>query len=178
MTEDFTHRLATMDDIAALTALMTAAITRLQSPFLTPEQIAASSEVMGLDTRLIDDKTYFVILQGETIVGCGGWSRRATLFGGNHTQGRDDALLAPETEAARIRAMYTHPDWTRKGIGRLILSLCEQAAHGEGFHQFELAATLAGQPLYRAAGYAPIESFTVKTSDNVDVPLIRMGKSI
>lgn len=178
MTEKFSSRPALAADMEDLTALMKASISTLQSAFLSVEQVTASFEVMGLDTKLIEDKTYYVILHEKTIVGCGGWSRRATLFGGNQTKGRDDALLDPKKEAARIRAMYTHPDWTRKGIGRMILGLCEDAARRRGFSRVELAATLSGLPLYRAAGYEPIEFFTAKTSKNIDIPLVRMVKSI
>jgi GNAT superfamily N-acetyltransferase len=133
---------------------------------------------MGLDTQLIEDRTYFVIETEERIAGCGGWSRRATLFGGDHSAGRDAALLDPATDAARVRAMYTHPDFTRRGIGRLVLELCEAAAAREGFARVELAATMAGVPLYRACGYADIEAFDSDTPSGVKVPLIRMGKRI
>ncbi|MBL4800901.1 MAG: GNAT family N-acetyltransferase [Emcibacter sp.] len=178
MTEEFNSRLATTADMPALTILMQESISSLLQPFLKPEQVTASFDIMGLDTKLIEDQSYYVILRGQTIVGCGGWSKRATLFGGNHTKGRDDALLDPKTEAARIRAMYTHPNWTRKGIGRRILALCEAAAQREGFRRFELAATLSGQPLYRAAGYEAIKFFTAQTSNNIDIPLVRMAKNI
>lgn len=178
MTEKFTHRRARKEDMSRLTNLMNAAISALLPSFLNPEQVTASFEVMGLDSKLIEDGTYFVILHQDNFVGCGGWSRRATLFGGNHTSGRDDAWLDPKEDAARIRAMYTHPDWTRQGIGRLILDLCEQDARKQGFHRFELAATLSGQPLYRAAGYEVVESFSAKTSQDIDVPLIRMSRTV
>ena len=178
MTVKFTHRLAQPSDKDKITALMNAAIEHLQKGFLTPTQITASFETMGLDTTLLEDQTYFVILHEDTIVGCGGWSRRETLFGANHTTGRSDALLDPTKDAARIRAMYTHPDWKRQGIGKLIISLCENAAEKEGFRKFQLAATLAGQPLYHSAGYRPVENFIAKTSQNIDVPLIKMTKSL
>ncbi|WP_339861430.1 GNAT family N-acetyltransferase [Paremcibacter congregatus] len=178
MNEKFTPRLATLADIPQIRSLMDAAIFTLQKEFLTPDQITASVEAMGLDTTLIEDSTYFVILDQKTVVGCGGWSRRATLFGGNQTIGRDDALLNPAQDPARIRAMYTHPDWKRQGIGRMILGLCEAAAQAEGFHRLELAATLAGVPLYRAAGYHDVEKFTAQTSQNIDVPLVRMAKNL
>ena len=112
---------------------------------------------MGLDTQLIDDGTYFVVQLDGQIAGCGGWSRRATLFGGNHTAGRDARLLDPDTESARVRAMYTSPAFTRRGVGRKILELCEAAARAEGFKSVELGATMGGKPLYEAAGYQPIE---------------------
>jgi GNAT superfamily N-acetyltransferase len=172
------HRLAASDDIAALTPLMRRAISELLSPYLPAESVEASFEIMGLDTQLIDDGTYYAVIDGETIVGCGGWSRRATLFGGDHSAGRDAALLDPMTDAARVRAMYTHPDWTRRGIGRFILSLCETAAAQEGFRRSELVATLAGEPLYRACGYGVIERFESATSSGVHIPLLRMAKAL
>ena len=175
---DFTHRLATRDDIAVLTPLMNAAIAQLLKPFLGPDQVAASFEIMGIDTQLVDDGTYFVVLDNGRVAGCGGWSRRATHFGGDHSPGRDARLLDCKTEAARVRAMYTHPDFTRRGIGRLILSLCESAAAREGFSRAELVATMAGEPLYRACGYAPVEAFDQRTSGGVAVPLLRMAKAL
>jgi len=178
MSTALTHRLATPDDVPVLKPLMNAAIGELLKPFLSPEQVAASFAVMGLDTQLIKDGTYFVIECDGRIAGCGGWSRRATLFGGDHSAGRDAALLDPAKDAARVRAMYTHPDFTRRGIGRLVLELCEAAAAREGFKRVELAATMAGEPLYRACGYTDIEAFESDTPSGVKVPLIRMGKRI
>jgi GNAT superfamily N-acetyltransferase len=174
----FTHRLARRADIPALNVLMAASIRELLRDFLSPEAVEASFDVMGLDTQLIDDGTYFVVESGDVIVGCGGWSRRATLFGGDHTAKRDAALLDPRQDAARVRAMYTSPPFARRGLGRLVLSLCEQAAAAEGFARVELAATMAGEPLYRACGYAPIERIETDTRSGVRVPLIRMGKRI
>lgn len=171
-------RLATPEDIPALTALMNAAIAELLASFLPPEGVAASFEVMGLDSQLIADGTYFVVEDEGMIAGCGGWSRRATLFGGDHSSGRDAALLDPARDAARVRAMYTHPDHVRKGVGRMILAACEQAAAGEGFARAEMAATVAGAPLYEACGYALMEMFTAPTSNGFDVPLARMGKTL
>lgn len=176
--EGFTHRLARVDDIPALKPLMDASIRGLVRNFLSPEGVEASFEVMGLDTRLIDDGTYFVIERDGAIAGCGGWSRRNTLFGGDHAAVRNDALLDPETDAARVRAMYTSPAFVRQGVGRLVLLLCEQAAAKEGFSRVELAATLAGEPLYRACGYEEIERFEAPTKRGIPVPLIRMGKTI
>ncbi|MBS0472662.1 MAG: GNAT family N-acetyltransferase [Proteobacteria bacterium] len=172
------HRLATRTDVPVLKPLMNAAIGELLKPFLTPAQVEASFAVMGLDTQLIDDGTYFVIESDGHIAGCGGWSRRATLFGGDHSAGRNAALLDPRQDAARVRAMYTHPEFTRRGIGRLVLSLCETAARAEGFTRVELAATMGGVPLYRACGYEDIEPFESDTPQGVRVPLIRMGKAI
>ena len=171
------HRLATRADLPALTALMDRAISELQKPFLTAEQIGSSRTIMGLDTQLIEDKTYFVIEQDGAIAGCGGWSRRATLYGGDRSPGRDAALLDPATDPARVRAMYTHPDFTRRGVGRLILTLCEAAARAEGFKRTELMATMAGEPLYRACGYRSVEP-VVDNRGGVGVPLLRMSKTL
>ena len=172
-----THRLARRDDIPALMRLMGAAISELLKPYLDAAQIEASRRIMGLDTQLIEDGTYFVIEADERLAGCGGWSRRATLYGGDATPGRNAALLDPAKDAARVRAMYTHPDCTRRGVGRLILKLCEDAARAEGFRRAELMATLAGEPLYRACGYQPLEP-VVERPGGVAVPLVRMGKGL
>ena len=171
------HRLARREDIPALTALMEAAIAQLQKPYLDDRQIAASRAIMGIDTLLIDDGTYFVVDVDGALAGCGGWSRRATLYGGDHSPGRDAVLLDPAKDAARVRAMYTHPDFTRRGVGRLILSLCEEAARAEGFSRIELMATLAGTPLYRACGYQVMELLT-DDRGGVPVPLLRMHKAV
>ena len=136
---------------------MDAAIGELQRPFLTAAQIAASRAIMGLDTQLVDDGTYFVVHLDGALAGCGGWSRRATHYGSDATPGRDPRLLDPGREAARVRAMYTRPDLARRGVGRLILALCEDAARAEGFARAELVATMAGEPFYRACGYRPVE---------------------
>ena len=176
----FISRLATPADLDALRAVMARAIAELQKGFLAPEQIAASGAVMGLDTQLIADGSYFIIEDADgAIAGCGGWSRRATLYGGDHSQDlRDPALLDPATDAARIRAMYTHPDFARRGVGRMVMALCEDAARTAGFRRAELMATLSGEPLYRACGYTPIERVAPPGPDGVTVPLIRMGKPL
>ncbi|HUR42682.1 MAG TPA: GNAT family N-acetyltransferase [Aestuariivirga sp.] len=172
-----THRLARLEELDALRALMDLAIGELQKPFLSNDQIASSRTIMGLDTQLIDDGTYFVIEQDSKLAGCGGWSRRATLYGSNQTPGRDAALLDPSKDAARVRAMYTHPDFTRRGVGRLILALCEAAARAEGFKSVELMATASGEPLYLACGYQPGERLT-DDRGGTPVPLMRMSKTL
>jgi GNAT superfamily N-acetyltransferase len=126
----------------------------LQQGFLSPEQIVSSRAVMGLDRQLVVDGTYFVAELDGAIAGCGGWSRRATLYGGDHSAGlREPRLLDPASEPARIRAMYTHPDFARRGVGRALLAHCEAAARDEGFAACELMGTMAGIPLYLASGY-------------------------
>jgi len=172
-----THRLALRDDAANLTSLISAAIAELQVPFLDAAQIASSRFIMGLDTQLIDDGTYFMVSADGALAGCGGWSRRATLYGGDRSAGRDTRLLEPCTEAARIRAMYTHPVHVRKGVGRLILTLCEDAARAEGFVNVELMATMSGEPLYRACGYAADE-LVMDDRGGAAVPLRRMHRGL
>lgn len=175
MSAILTYRLARSEDLDALRGLMEAAISKLQKPYLNELQIESSRSIMGLDTQLIEDKTYFIVDTDGDLAGCGGWSRRATLFGGDHSPDRSSNLLNPFVDAARIRAMYTHPNHTRKGVGRLILSICEKAAIEEGFKKIELMATMAGEPFYRACGYEALER-VVNNSGGVEVPLLRMGK--
>lgn len=172
-----TSRLAGPDDAPALDAVMNAAIAELQTGFLTEAQIASSRMIMGLDRQLIADGAYFMVESEGRVAGCGGWSRRATLYGGDHTPGRDAALLDPATDAARVRAMYTHPDFARRGVGALILELCEAAAKAQGFTRLELMATLSGRPLYLRAGFTDIEAIE-DSRGGAPVPLVRMGKVI
>ena len=153
------------------------AIDGLQTDYLTPEQVSASHAGMGLDTQLIDDRTYFCVWTNGRIVGCGGWSFRSTLYGGNHSAGRDAARLDPMVDRARIRAMYTHPDFTRLGIGRLILETSEQAAKAAGFMSLEMAATLAGEPFYDRCGYH-VENRWQDENGAVPVPLLTMVKTL
>ncbi|KUL30892.1 GNAT family N-acetyltransferase [Actinoplanes awajinensis] len=173
----FTHRLADRADLPDLLVVIEASIAELQKEFLDAAEIAASRAIMGLDTALIDDRTYFVVESAGRIAGCGGWSRRATLYGGDHSAGRDAALLEPGRDPAKVRAMYTHPDFARRGVGRLVLGLSEAAAAAEGFTVLELMATLSGEPLYRAAGFVPVERL-VDEAGGAAVPLVRMRKPI
>ena len=172
-----THRLARRGDLDALAALMNAAIAELQRGFLDERQIASSRAIMGLDTQLVEDGTYFIVERNGELAGCGGWSRRATLYGSDATPGRSAEWLDPARDAARIRAMYTHPRHARRGVGRLILSLCEDAARAAGFARVELMSTLAGEPLYRACGYDAVEHVT-DDRGGVPVPLVRMAKAL
>ncbi len=132
---------------------------------------------MGIDTQLVDDGTYFVVESDGDLAGCGGWSRRATLYGGDQTPGRDGQLLDPRVDPARVRAMYTSPAFARRGVGRLILSLCEAAAAAEGFTRLELMSTLSGEPLYSAYGFRALERLEDATG-GAPVPLVRMAKPI
>ena len=153
----FTHRIATVEDVPAIMRLMAEAIDGIMKDFLSPAEVDAAKESMGVDRSLINDGTYFVIetiVEGVPVmVACGGWGMRRTLYGGDQTEGRDDSLSDPATDAARIRAMYTHPDWTRQGLGTLLLDLGEGAARDAGFKSIELGSTVPGLPLYEARGY-------------------------
>ena len=174
---ELTSRVAQPEDLPALRELMRRAIEELQHGFLTPEQIVASHKVMGLDTQLIKDQTYLLVEEGGTIAGCGGWSWRATLYGGDDSVvAREPLPLDPLRDAAKIRAMYTNPDYSRRGIGKMVLGLCEGAARKAGFGRVELMATMAGVPLYQACGYRPVEAIESKPIDGVRVPLLRMEK--
>ena len=168
---------ATPADLPQLRVVMDASIAELQKGFLSPEQIESSRAIMGLDTQLVEDGTYYVVeIQGE-VAGCGGWSRRATLYGSDATPGRDPHLLDPATEPARVRAMYTHPGYARRGVGRLILETCERAAAAEGFTRLELMGTMSGEPLYTAYGFVPVERLE-DTRGGAPVPLVRMERPI
>ena len=175
---EFNHRIATFDDIPAIEKLMKQSINQLLGPLLTKDQLEASFDSMGLDDQLIEDKTYFMIFSKDIFVGCGGWSNRETLFGGNHTPNRDDQFLDPKEDSARIRAMYTHPEWIRKGVGSLVINLGKEAAKNLGFKKCELMATQSGIPLYEDNGYKPIENVLYTASSGKTVPMVRMEKDI
>lgn len=174
-----TLRLAIDADIPAIRELMARAIGELQRDFLSAAEIIASQAVMGLDTQLIADRSYFLAEIAGALAGCGGWSARATLYGGDHSSGlRDARRLDPASEPARIRAMFTDPAFTRRGVGRAILAACEEAAAAAGFRSAEMMATLAGEPLYRACGYRVVERVEAAPVDGVAVPLVRMAKEL
>ena len=136
---------------------------------------------LGVDTQLIDDGTYFVAEvereAGRVMVGCGGWSKRKTLFGADHRPGRENALLDPAVDAAKIRAFFIHPDWARRGIGSRILQACEEAAQAAGFKRYEMGATLTGVALYEAKGYKAIDYVEISLTNGEVLKVVRMGKS-
>jgi GNAT superfamily N-acetyltransferase len=178
MADTLTARWATEADFEALRRITDLAIELLQRDFLSPAQIAASRSFMGLDTQLVRDGTYLIVEDGAVPVGCGGWSWRSTLYGGDSsTSLRNDAVLDPARDAAKIRAMYTHPDHARRGIGRLVLETCEEAARQAGFASVELMATMSGRPLYHACGYREVEP-RMDEVDGVVVPKVRMVKDL
>ncbi|MGB1013263.1 MAG: GNAT family N-acetyltransferase [Nannocystaceae bacterium] len=180
--ENYTHRIATQADVPAITELMRVSIGENMRAFLSPAEVEAAKETMGVDATLIADQTYFVIEvvnAGTTLlVGCGGWGKRRTLYGGDHTLGRDDSLSDPAREAARIRAMYTHPRWVRRGVGTLLLRLGEDAAREAGFHTIELGSTIPGEPFYLARGYQEVSRKTQRGANGADNVLIKMAKRL
>ncbi len=166
-------------DVPILTALIAASVRELQAQDYTrSEREGALQSVYGVDTQLIADGTYFAAEVDGTIVACGGWSKRKTLFGADHYAGREDSLLDPERDAAKIRAFFVHPDWARRGIGTQVLEACESAAMAAGFTRFEMGATLTGVALYKARGYSAIESIAVPLENGDSLAIVRMEKRI
>lgn len=178
-------REATPADVARLQQVIEASVRGLQSNDYSPAQIeGALQSVYGVDSQLIADGTYFVAemaeqgSSGSTIVACGGWSKRKTLYGGDQFAAREDSLLDPAQNAAKIRAFFVLPAWARRGIGGLILDACESAARQAGFTRLEMGATLSGVPFYRAKGYDDIESQQVSLGNGQVLRIVRMAKTI
>lgn len=176
-------RKAVAEDIPHLRAVIEASVRGLQAEDYSPAQIeGALQSVYGVDSHLIADGTYFVAelaeASGMRIVACGGWSKRKTLYGGDQFSGREDLLLDPAHDAAKIRAFFVHPDFARQGIGGRILEACECAAIGAGFRRLEMGATLSGVAFYRAKGYVEIEKQNVPLGNGEQLPIIRMGKDV
>jgi GNAT superfamily N-acetyltransferase len=173
----FSLRLAVPEDAAAIDRLIPASARHLCARDYTPGQIeAALRGTWGLDSQLILDRTYFVAESEADVVGCGGWSRRRTLFGGDRASDRSAELLDPQRESARIRAFFVAPEWARKGIGRALLDRCEREARAEGFRSLELGATLPGARLYRSHGYVAGEPYAYDLGGGVLIDIIPMRK--
>ena len=183
-------RVAVPGDIPVLRALIDASVRRLQAQDYTPTQIEnALQTVFGVDSQLIADETYLVAEVNPVkvglaepaeprllIVGCGGWSKRKTLYGGDRWSERKDELLDPLHDAAKIRSFFIHPEWARRGIGSAILDACEAAARSAGFTRFEMGATLTGVKLFQARGYVAIEHLEIPVGNGVALPIVRMEK--
>jgi GNAT superfamily N-acetyltransferase len=181
---DIHIRNATLEDIPRLREIIEASVRGLQPGYYSPAQIEGALEsVYGVDTQLIADGTYFAAELADsaecepTIVACGGWSKRRTLFGGDQYAAREDSLLNPACDAAKIRAFFVHPQWARRGIGGMILEACETAAREAGFTQLEMGATLSGVPFYRAKGYVAVEDYEAPLSNGSALPIVRMTKT-
>jgi GNAT superfamily N-acetyltransferase len=176
-------RLAEGRDVPMLRELIEASVRGLQAGDYSPAQLErALRSVYGVDTQLIADGTYFAAEETEDsgaalLVGCGGWSKRKTLYGGDQFAAREDSLLDPATDAAKIRAFFVHPAWARRGIGGMILEACEKAAVAAGFRRLEMGATLTGVPFYRTKGYVELDGTEVPLGDGLTLPIVRMGKT-
>jgi len=176
-------RQAVPDDVPTLQDLIRASVRGLQANDYTPEQRERALEtVFGVDTQLIADGTYLVaetlVGKSRIIVGCGGWSQRKTLFGNDHCAGREDTLLDPAHDSARIRAFFVHSDWARRGVGSRILEACEDAATKAGYRALEMAATLTGAPLYRARGYVEGQRREVPLGSGLSLTVVHMVKQL
>jgi GNAT superfamily N-acetyltransferase len=172
-------RLACLKDIPALTSLIPKSARKLQANYYTFQQIeGALGSVFGVDSQLIDDGTYFVAESKSQIIGCGGWSKRKTLYGGDQSKSiAEESFLDPKIEAAKIRAFFVDPAWARRGIGSQIMQKCETAACDAGFQKLEIIATLAGEFLYAKFGYHVIQQFDIPLPNGEMLPVVRMFKS-
>jgi GNAT superfamily N-acetyltransferase len=185
-------RLAVPEDVPILRRLIDASVRGLQTQDYTQAQIeGALKTVFGVDSQLIADRTYIVAQaepnaiersaandaqSGLMIVGCGGWSKRKTLYGSDHWTEREDALLDPLRDAAKIRAFFIHPDWARRGVGSMILRACEDAARDAGFTRYEMGATLTGAKLFGSKGYVAVRPISISLVNGESLPVIHMEK--
>ena len=175
----FITRLANTTDIPVLQQLIASSVRGLSEGYYSPKQIESSIKyIFGIDTQLLVNETYYVIECKNAIVACGGWSKRETLYGGDQHKDIADPLLNPKTDAARIRAFFVHPAWARRGIGKMMITHCENEATKSGFKAMELGATLPGEPLYKAMGYTSTSNIDVKMPDGVTLKIVKMRKQI
>jgi N-acetylglutamate synthase-like GNAT family acetyltransferase len=172
-------RLAQDADVPALEKLIRDSAHGLLTPYYSSAQIeAALGTVFGVDRQLIRDGTYFVAESNGAIAGCGGWSRRRSLYGSDSGRSNEDELLDPQRDAARVRAFFVHPAWARRGIGRSIMTACEQAIIEAGFRTVDIVATLGGEPLYESFGYAVVERYEIAMRYGLRMPAVRMTKQV
>jgi GNAT superfamily N-acetyltransferase len=182
--ENIYIRKAIAADSPRLREVIEASVRGLQAEDYSPAQIrGALKSVYGVDSQLIADGTYLVAEISESqsppkIVACGGWSKRKTLYGGDQYAAREDSLLDPTRDAAKIRAFFVHPAWARRGIGSLILEACENAAREAGFNRLEMGATLSGVAFYRAKGYIEVENQDVQLGNGEALPIVKMAKKL
>lgn len=177
MAEKFVLRLATEEDIPALHALIEASVRGLQAGDYTQAQMdGALGTVLGVDTQLIADRTYFVAEADGRLAGCGGWSKRKTLFGADCGPGREPELLDPVKDAAKVRAIFVHPEFARQGLGTLILKRVEDEAAAASFKRYEMGSTLTGVALYRLKGYVEVERIAVPLGNGEALPVMKMVK--
>ncbi len=175
----FSIECARPEHIVCLNEMIPRSARALSSSFYSKEQIeCAIHDIFGIDTQLIVDGTYFIVRHNMAIVGCGGWSRRRTLYGGDQMKEIQDDLLDPKRDAARIRAFFVHPDWGRRGIGSMLMRQCEAAAQTSGFSSLELVATLPGEQLYTTFGYEVRKRYDHILSCGLHFPLVSMEKKL
>ena len=168
-----------MDDRESMTQLIAESARILSRTYYDDAQIdAAIAMVFGVDTTLIEDGTYFVAEISGTLAGCGGWSRRKTLYGGDQYSSRDTGYLDPDSEFARIRAFFIHPDHARKGVARAILARCEDEARAHGYRGLELMSTLPGVEFYKSCGFSERGDFTLDLIEGVKLELVPMQKAL
>ena len=171
-------QLALPEDIPAISVLISLSVRELSKGYYTPKQIASGLKyVFGVDTQLIKDNTYYTVLMDKELAACGGWSKRNTLYGGDQHKEKEDPLLDPSLDAAKIRAFFVHPGYARKGIGRMLINFCEGEAEKAGFKRFELGSTLPGVPLYQAMGYETLDNLDALLPDGELLPIVKMTKS-
>lgn len=176
---DYSIRPATLDDRSEIQRLIAESARGLSRKYYDEAQIeGAIASVFGVDTTLIEDGTYFVVENAEGLIGCGGWSRRRTLFGGDQYETRDVSYLDPASEPAKIRAFFIHPGHARKGVGRALLDRCESEAAAHGFRVLELMSTLPGVRFYQSCGYVEQGDFHLDLHENVKLELVPMRKEI
>lgn len=177
MPPPFTIRHCKLSDVRLLELLISESARSLQLGDYTAHQIeGALGTVFGVDTQLIRDQTYFVVEADNRIVGCGGWSKRKALFGGDGGKSGEDPLLDPAKDAARLRAFFVHPDFARRGIGSALVSESEKAVIESGFRKIEIAATLTGEKLYENFGYRTTKRYEVPLGNGLKLPVVRMTK--
>jgi GNAT superfamily N-acetyltransferase len=174
----FRLRVATMEDFPAMRGLIAASVRELQLEYSPEEREAAIATVFTVDSRLVADGTYFIALASDgCLAGCGGWSKRKTLYGGDHqVEAAEPELLDPATDAAKIRAIFVHPEFARQGLGSLILSVSEEAARSAGFSRFEMGSTLTGVALYTQKGYREVSRVRVPVGSGQKISVVRMVK--
>ena len=174
---EWSLRLARESDAPALAALIPLSVRALQAPYYSAAQMeAALGPVFGVDRQLIRDGTYFVAEQNGLLIGCGGWSKRCSLYGGDESRAEADNELDPAKDAARIRAFFVHPGWARLGIGRGLMAACERAVQEAGFRRVDIVATLAGEPLYASCGCQVVERYEIAMTGGLRLPVVRMTK--
>jgi GNAT superfamily N-acetyltransferase len=172
-------RLARQDDVPTLEALIPISVRALQAAHYSPAQMeAALGPIFGVDRQLIRDGTYLVVEYDGEVVGCGGWSKRRSLYGSDGYRAGPDPELDPLLDAARVRAFFVHPAWARRGIGRSIMTACERAIIESGFRTVDIVATLAGEPLYASFGYSVVERYEITMANGLSLPVVRMTKSM